>query len=151
MADAIIFQSAIDHVSNENYEKAYFVTENYKDFSKAGINHEIDERLAPMLPSNLTYEINIDKVIFEIVKSTGIKIFDEKENLAMIARLEEAAHKKELKIDLPHDILDCPRCKEKLSNRSDGRWNSSIYGGGLSWWRSCKNCGLEWDSGEYFD
>lgn len=151
MADAIIFQSAVDHFANNTYTKGYFLTENYSDFSKAGDKKQIHENLLPLMHKNLNYEINVEKFYYEITKSTGFKNYTHEESIAMKKRIEEAQKRIEWSILYPDNTLDCPRCGKTLDDKQDGHWHNSMYGGGLSWWRSCPNCGLQWDTGEYYD
>lgn len=151
MADAIIFQSAVDHFTTNTYTKGYFLTENYTDFSKAGDKKQIHENLLPLIPGNLSYEIHVEKFYYEITKSTGFKNYTYEESIAMEKLIEEAEKRRESNIPYPDNTLDCPRCGQTLDDRNDGGWHNSMYGGGLSWWRNCPNCGLQWDTGEYYD
>lgn len=58
--------------------------------------------------------------------------------------------------DVQDELAKKPFVDERLQCQHDfdtdeGFWKNSRYGGGLSWHYRCKKCGLEYDTGEYYD
>ncbi|ESU20479.1 hypothetical protein FEDK69T_30030 [Flavobacterium enshiense DK69] len=47
-------------------------------------------------------------------------------------------------------ILENNTCQHELDTEN-GFWKNSKYGGGLSWHYKCKKCGIEFDTGDYYD
>lgn len=58
--------------------------------------------------------------------------------------------------DIQEQLAKKPFADERLQCQHDfdtdgGFWKNSRYGGGLSWHYRCKKCGLEYDTGDYYD
>lgn len=58
--------------------------------------------------------------------------------------------------DIQEQLAKQPFVEQRLQCQHDfdtdgGFWRNSRYGGGLSWHYRCRKCGLEYDTGDYYD
>lgn len=155
--DAVIIKHLVHEFnSNQNIDEIYFITENYREFSvsksqKKDLHTDIISEIEPTRLQNFKYYINVEKFVYEFSVDHQIKKYSYEEELKAKERIEWRQKIIEWDIHVPNDRIDCPNCKKILDDRKDGRWGHGMYGGGLSWHRICPRCGLEWDTGEYFE
>lgn len=122
---------------------------------------ELDKYLSSLTPRPYSrHQNNFDKEGRPIFDNNVLFIFEGKvdEKLKTIEPLSFIDFIPDYFIieDIQEQLAKKPFVDERLQCQHDfdtdgGFWKNSRYGGGLSWHYSCKKCGLEYDTGDYYD
>lgn len=122
---------------------------------------ELDKYLSSLTPRPYSrYQNNFDKEGRPIFDNNVLFIFEGKvdEKLKTIEPLSFIDFIPDYFIieDIQEQLAKKPFVDERLQCQHDfdtdgGFWRNSRYGGGLSWHYRCKKCGLEYDTGDYYD
>lgn len=136
-ADAIIFFSCIDYLKNirkvDNSAIAYFVSENKSDFCSNGDVRQFHPDLLPYAQEvNLKYIENIGTLINDIYGREVI-------NREIIDKITNG------------NKIICPGCYFEFYDKKYGSWGPSQYGPGISWHIRCPKCGLNHDTGDFWE
>lgn len=139
MGDAIIFLETYRFLKENKFKKKIFITENAQDFCKAGNKKELHENLQILADEvSLEYSINIAATI----NDTLTNLMDK--NVKVQPVTEAVVEKVEKNV-----ISDCPVCEIEDADVVSFFRNSPY--GGLTLWKTCKNCMTSWETGEMYD
>lgn len=122
---------------------------------------ELDKYLSSLTPRPYSrHQNNFDKEGRPVFDNNVLFIFEGKvdEKLKTIEPLSFIDFIPDYFIieDIQEQLAKKPFVDERLQCQHDfdtdgGFWRNSRYGGGLSWHYRCKKCGLEYDTGDYYD
>ncbi|OIK07158.1 PIN domain-containing protein [Bacillus sp. MUM 13] len=144
MTDCLILFSVLEAARKQNCKPIYFITDNVDDFAVSkreennerftmheNIAHFFDEPDVKYLLSPKITEL-VDMIQPDLINEDEAKRINE--DFTFIREAEERRKK----------------CNHEFDTEN-GFWFNSMYGGGLSWHYRCKNCGVYYDTGDYYN